>query len=51
MKIIDGKIKEISESELFDYWLSRFSDIYSYHEYKDSMIRHGVIITNEQKRK
>lgn len=48
MKVINGKIREASESELFEYWLKHFDDIYSYQDYKQSMIRHGVIITDDK---
>ena len=34
MEIKDGKIIEATDLELFEYWLKRWSDIYSYTEYK-----------------
>jgi hypothetical protein len=44
MNIIDGKITECSEEELFRYWLTRWSDFYSYPEYYRKVAAAGVEI-------
>lgn len=45
MKIVDNKITEITNSELFDYWLSReWDDLYSYPDFKERMRDCGVHI-------
>ena len=44
MKIENGKIVEATEAELFDYWLERYSDIWSFYEYLFKMKKIGVII-------
>lgn len=49
MLIEDGKIVQISEDELFKYWLECWSDIYPYDEYRRKLIEKGVKITNEEK--
>lgn len=45
MIIKDHKIIECTESELFDYYISRgFDSIYSFIEYKNLLINKGVKI-------
>lgn len=48
MKIKNGKIIEITETELFNYWLCHFDEIYTFDEYKLSMINHNVKIIKEK---
>lgn len=49
MLIEDGKIVEIGNKELWEYWLECWSDIYPFEEYKQRLIDKGVKITNEEK--
>lgn len=43
MKLKNGKIDEITEDELFKYYLSRgFDDIYPFDEFKRKMIEAGT---------
>lgn len=49
MKVIDNKIIEITESELLEYWLKRYDDIYTFDEFKYSMIQHGVKVIKDEK--
>ena len=44
MKIENGKITECTEPELFDYWLKRFDSVYTYEQFKLSLIKKGVRI-------
>lgn len=44
MKVINNKIIEITEEELFDYWLKHYDDIYTYEEYKIAMLKCNVNI-------
>lgn len=37
MEIKDGKIIEATDDELYGFWLTHWSDIYSYTEYKDKI--------------
>lgn len=48
MKVKNGKIIEITETELFNYWLYHFDEIYTFDEYKLSMINHNVKIIKEK---
>ena len=49
MKVVDGEIKEATESELCDYWLSRgWCDIYSFPDFKARMELLGVNVTAEE---
>ena len=49
MKIKNGKIKEATESELFDYYLSRgFDDIMSFTDYMKRCESLGTIITEKE---
>ena len=50
MRIENGKIVQATESELFNYWLKQYSDLYSYTDYKSRMVRLGVVITDDNKR-
>lgn len=47
MKIENGKITECTESELFDYWLKRFDSVYTYEQFKLSLIKKGVRIVGK----
>lgn len=49
MKVINNKIIEITESELFDYWLKRYDEIYTFEEFKYSMIQYNVKIVKDEK--
>ena len=45
LKVVNNKITEITNSELFDYWLSReWDDLYSYPDFKERMKDCGVHI-------
>lgn len=44
MTIENGKIIKATESELYKYWLDRWSDIYSFDQYLQMMKDKGVII-------
>ena len=49
MKIKNGKIAEATESELFDYYLSRgFDDIMSFTDYMKRCESHGTVITEKE---
>lgn len=48
MEIRDGKIIEAMDEELYEFWLKRWSDIYSYTEYKDKIKALGTkVIEND----
>lgn len=48
MEIRDGKIIEVMDEELYEFWLKRWSDIYSYTEYKDKIKALGTkVIEND----
>ena len=42
MDIKDGKIIKCTESELYSYWLKRWSDLYSFDDYKRRCIELGT---------
>lgn len=44
MIIKDGKIIECTDIELFEYWLKRYDDVYSYPDFKQKMVELGVLI-------
>lgn len=48
MDIKDGKIVEATDLELFEYWLKRWSDLYSYTEYKNRCKELGTKVTEEK---
>ena len=49
MKIENGKIVEATESELYDYWLSRdFCELYSFEYYKWLCKNAGTKIVNKK---
>lgn len=51
MKIKDGKIVEATESELFDYYISRgFDDIMSFKFYMERCESLGTVITKKEKK-
>ena len=43
----DKKILEATEQELFEYWLQRWDDIFSFPEYKQKCIDLGTKIVEE----
>jgi len=45
MKVENNKIVECTESELFDYWLQHYDEIYTFEQFKLSCIKHGTHIT------
>ena len=47
MVIKNGKIVECTESELFVFWLRRWSSLIDYYSYKDQCKRNGVKIVQE----
>ena len=48
MEIRDGKIIEANDDELYEFWLTRWSDIYSYTEYKNKIKALGTkVIEND----
>lgn len=48
MKIKYGKIIEARDEELYEFWLTQWSDIYSYTEYKDKVKELGTrVIEND----
>lgn len=47
MEIVNNKIIKITEKELFDYWLNRFDEIYTYWEFKEAIQRKGIIIIKD----
>lgn len=46
MEIVNNKIVSATEEELFDYWLKRFEDIYTFDEFLFAMKHKGVNIVN-----
>ena len=49
VSIIDGKIAECTENELYDYWLSRgYDDIYSFPEFMQRCIDAGTVVTGDE---
>lgn len=47
MKIENGKIVECTDLELYNYWLKRWSDIYSYPDYKSRVIELGTKVVED----
>lgn len=48
MKIVDGKIVEATEKELFDYWLKReFDDVMSFPDFLKQMLWNKVIVIKD----
>lgn len=47
MKILDGKIAEATDAELFEYWIQRFDAVMPYEVFKASCIHHGTKIVEE----
>ena len=48
MKIVDNKIIEATEDELFDLYLKRgMDDIMDFNEYELKMERAGCVVTNK----
>ena len=46
MKVVDGKITEATENELYSYWLSHgWDDIYSFPDFKARVELLGTSIT------
>lgn len=49
MKVVDGKIVEATEGELFSYWLSRgWCDVYSFPDFKARMELLGTNVTPDE---
>ena len=48
MTIENGKIIKATESELYKYWLDRWSDIYSFDQFIYMMKDKGLIITGKE---
>ena len=48
MKIENGKIKEATESELFDEWRKGWDDLFSFKEYLLKMENLGVKIVEQR---
>ena len=44
MTIIDGKITSCTEEEMYEYWLTRWSDLCSFPEYSRKAAAAGVEI-------
>jgi len=48
LKVVNNKIIEIINSELFNYWLSHeWNDLYSYSDFKKRMIDCGIKVIKE----
>ena len=47
MKILNGKIAEATDTELFEYWIQRFDAVMPYEVYKAACVRHGTKIVEE----
>ena len=47
MKILNGKITEATDAELFEYWIRRFDAVMPYEVYKAACVRHGTKIVEE----
>lgn len=48
MKVVNGKIVEATELELYQYWLTRFSDVFSFNEYKAKVQQAGTTIVEDE---
>ena len=48
MEIKDGKIKRCTDSELFDYWLKHFENIFPYEVYKAVCISKGTEVVPDE---
>jgi hypothetical protein len=48
MKIINGKIKECTEAELFIFWLKNWSWLIDFYSYKKSCQENGTKIKIEE---
>lgn len=49
MKITNGKIVEATNTELYEYWLKQWSDIYSYTDYKQRCIELGTKVIEDDR--
>lgn len=49
MKVVDDKITEATESELYGYYLSRgWEDVYDFPTYKRLCKENGTVITDDE---
>lgn len=48
MEVVDGKIVKATELELYQYWLTRFSDVFSFNEYKAKVQQAGTTIVEDE---
>lgn len=42
MIVVNGKIVKCTDQELYKYWLTRWSDLYDYDDYKKRVIANGT---------
>lgn len=47
MEVKNGKIIKATDLELYSFWLTNWSDIYSYTDYKNQCIQIGVEVTDD----
>lgn len=47
MKVENNKIIECTESELFIFWLKRWSDVFDFYSYKEQCKKNGVKIIKD----
>ena len=47
MEIINGKITKCTNSELYVYWLKRYSDFMSYPDFKSACIEAGTVVEED----
>lgn len=47
MRIEKGRIIECTESELFIFWLKRWSDVFDYYSYKEQCKKNGMKIVKD----
>ena len=50
MKVVDGKIAEATENELYEYWMEReLYDVIDFGGFLQANIRDGCIVNTESK--
>ena len=47
MEVKDGKITKCSDSELYGYWLKRYSYFMSYPDFKAACIEAGTVVEED----
>ena len=47
MVVEDGKIVKATNDELFEYWMQRYDDVFTYEQFKLGCMANGTLIVQE----